>query len=172
MKIDVEKLQVKGENEIERALWRIEGARTRLLESLEEIDEAILDWRPGVESNSVGSLLYHIAAIEADWLFVEVLQRPFSPKIEALLPWPVRDEHGRLSHITGQSLSAHLNRLTAVRQALLEGFQEISTEGFRSLQPFEHYDVTPEWVLFHLTQHEAEHRGHIQTLISLAAYQK
>ncbi|MGA7731021.1 MAG: hypothetical protein WCD37_07085 [Chloroflexia bacterium] len=27
-----------------------------------------------------------------------------------------------------------------------------------------HYDVTPEWVLHHLMQHEGEHRGHIHVI--------
>jgi uncharacterized damage-inducible protein DinB len=35
---------------------------------------------------------------------------------------------------------------------------------FRRVRSLTHYDVTPEYVLHHLMQHEAEHRGQIGTL--------
>jgi hypothetical protein len=35
---------------------------------------------------------------------------------------------------------------------------------YRRARNFEHYDVTPEWVLHHLAQHEAEHCGEILTI--------
>ena len=58
---------------IGRALWQLEGARGRLKETLAALDETILDWEPYPGGNSVGTLLYHIAAIELDWLYCEVL---------------------------------------------------------------------------------------------------
>jgi len=35
---------------------------------------------------------------------------------------------------------------------------------FRRVRRLPDYDVTPEWVLHHLTQHEAEHRSEIGAL--------
>jgi uncharacterized damage-inducible protein DinB len=35
---------------------------------------------------------------------------------------------------------------------------------FRRLRHLPKYDVSPEWVLHHLLQHEAEHRGQINLL--------
>jgi uncharacterized damage-inducible protein DinB len=32
---------------------------------------------------------------------------------------------------------------------------------------FPQYEVSPEWVLHHLSQHEAEHRGEIGSAIAL-----
>jgi uncharacterized damage-inducible protein DinB len=44
----------------------------------------------------------------------------------------------------------------------------MTLEDFRRPRHFPgQYDVTPEWVLYHLMEHEAEHRGHIQTLRGL-----
>ena len=40
----------------------------------------------------------------------------------------------------------------------------MTLDEFRRPRSLPQYDVTPEWVLHHLTQHEAEHRGHIQGL--------
>lgn len=153
--------------EIGRALWRLNEGRKRLIEVLAELDDSMLDWQPDETANSIGSLLYHIAAIEADWLFVEVLERPFSPEITSLLPWEVRDGNGRLSHIPNQSLVAHLDRLATVRYTLLDAFRNMTEEDYRTVRSLDPYDVTPEWVLFHLTQHEAEHRGQIQEMVRL-----
>jgi len=46
--------------------------------------------------------------------------------------------------------------------------KEMTLQEFRRPHDFPDYQVTAEWVLHHLIQHEAEHRGHIQMLRSLA----
>ncbi len=151
---------------IGRALWQLEGARGRLKEALTKLDPDWLDWEPYPGGNSVGTLLYHIAAIEIDWLFCEVLEQEFPPEVEALLPYPVRDKDGRLFPVTAVSLPTHLQRLDTARQLLLDVYAELSLAEFRRARQLPQYHVTPEWVLFHLTQHETEHRGQIGEIIS------
>ena len=46
----------------------------------------------------------------------------------------------------------------------MDVFQAMTLAEFRRVRSFEHYDVTPEWVLHHLIQHEAEHRGQIGSI--------
>lgn len=157
--------------DVGRLVWIIEAARFRLYEVLEELEKlntAVLDWQPEYGGNSIGTLLYHIAAIEIDWLYCEVLEKPFPPDVVAMLPYPVRDGDGRLTAVTGESLAQHQQRLDQCRQHLHTTYQNISVEAFRTLHHFEHYDVTPEWVLHHLIQHETEHRGQITEVILLA----
>ena len=146
--------------EIGRLLWQLEATRWRLKECLEGLDTAVLDWQPA-HGDNIGTLLYHIAAIETDWLYVEVLQTPFPPEIIALFPFDVRDGEGRLTAVTGQSLTQHLQRLDTCRARLLTAYRAMSLADFRRLRQFEQYSVTPEWVLHHLIQHETEHRGQI-----------
>ena len=152
-------------DEIGRALWQLIETRNKLLEALHSLEEQMLEWRPDDEANNVGSLLYHIALIELDWLFVEVLERPFPPELKAIFPWEDRERNGRLTNITNESIHSHLKRLETIRQVLLDEFSTMSIDDFRQLRSFEPYDVTPEWVLFHLMEHETEHRGHIQELM-------
>jgi uncharacterized damage-inducible protein DinB len=40
---------------------------------------------------------------------------------------------------------------------------------FRRVRSLEYYDVTPEYVLHHLMQHEAEHRSQIGALMTKAS---
>ncbi|MBK8902169.1 MAG: DinB family protein [Anaerolineaceae bacterium] len=152
---------------IGRALWQLEGARGRLKKALAPLDEAMLDWEPYPGGNSVGTLLYHIAAIELDWLYFEVLEQEFPPDVQALLPYPVRDESGRLCPVTAVSLATHLQRLDTARQRLLDVYASLTVDDFRRARQLPQYHVTPEWVLYHLTQHETEHRGQIQETMVL-----
>ena len=153
-----------------RWLWLLEATRRETKEALIGLTPAALDWipAPGTE-NSIGTLLYHIALIELDWLYTEVLEnRPWPDELKALFAVAVRDAQGHLSPRQGVALAEHLHRLDRTRMYLLESFHDMSLEEFRRPRSFPEYRVTAEWVLHHLIQHEAEHRGHIQLLRSLA----
>jgi uncharacterized damage-inducible protein DinB len=142
-------------------LSALEDTRQRTKRTLEGIAATHIDYATTCIDNTIGTLLYHIAAIEADWLFVDVMQQEFPPDVDALLPFDVRDERGRLTLVQGVGLEEHLQRLDFIRGCLLEEFRRVSLEDYHRARHFDQYDVTPEWVLHHLCQHEAEHRGQI-----------
>lgn len=150
--------------EVGRWLWALEDTRQRTRRSLEGISPALIDWGAPYGDNTIGTLLYHIAAIEVSWLYSEILAQAFPSQIETLFPYPVRDDNGRLFAVAGVSLADHLHRLDATRTALLEAFRQINDTDFLTPREFEAYHVTPQWVIHHLMQHEAEHRGQIMTL--------
>jgi uncharacterized damage-inducible protein DinB len=149
------------EPEIGGALWSLEEARKRTKRELDELQSEYLDWTPGNGANSIGALLYHIAAIELDWIFVEVREEPFPDDLAALFEEDVVDEYGLLARARGQTLEPHLARLDAVRECLLETYRGMTLDDFRRPRSLEEYDVTPEWVLFHLRDHETMHRGEL-----------
>lgn len=150
--------------EIGRWLWALQDARKRTMEELENVSPDILDWQPPDGESSIGTILYHIADIEADWLYVEVLEQPLPPEIAALFPNETRDDQGWLTQVKEFSLEQHLSRLSIVRGLLLDTYQQMNLSEFRRARSLPHYDVTPEWVLHHLMQHEAEHRSQIGAL--------
>lgn len=155
--------------EIGRPVWMLEETRRRTKACLERLSADALDWTPGPADNSIGALLYHLAAIEADWLYMEVLEaETFPPDLVALFPEDVRDESGQLVTARGMSLADSLERLDVVRRHLLAAYREMSLAEFRRVREFPDYDVTPEGVLHHLIQHEAEHRGQIGLVRDLA----
>ena len=51
-----------------------------------------------------------------------------------------------------------------VRESLVAVLRDMPLDEFRRVRRLEAYDVTPEWVVHHLLQHEAEHRGQIALL--------
>lgn len=145
-----------------RALWRLVDARSRTLERLEKI--ADVDWSPAPDLSSVGDLLYHLAAIELDWLGAEVRGGVFPEGWQEWFPVDVRDRQGHLSELRGEALARHLARLAWVRSELLATFQSMTLMDFREPRVLSAYTVTPEWVLHHLTLHEAHHAGQIAFL--------
>jgi uncharacterized damage-inducible protein DinB len=154
---------------IGRCLWLLEDTRRETKEALTGLAPATLDWAPGPRDNSIGTLLYHIALVELDWLFTEVLEsQPWPAELKQLFADDAQDEQGRLSRVQGVALEEHLHRLDLVRKHLLASFGSMTLQEFRRPHPFPKYHVNAEWVLHHAIQHEAEHRGHIQLLRSLA----
>ena len=153
------------ETEIGRWIWCLEDVRRTLLEKISGISQQHLDTE--LNGHSIGSLLYHIALIEADWLYVEVLGGEWNPKIRSLFPQEDRNEDDTLSHIEGQSLDEHLYRLRCVRDELLFHFRLMDLADWRASRSLTHYDVTPEWVIYHLLEHESHHRGQIFQMLAI-----
>ncbi|MBX3001003.1 MAG: DinB family protein [Caldilineaceae bacterium] len=145
--------------EVGYALAALEECRQRTREKFANLPEALIDWTPPGWANSIGSLLYHIALIEADWLYCEILVRDFPAEVIALFPYDVRTEDGNLTVVAGLTLAEHWRRLDQVRSTFLEEMRSIGAEDFRRVRELPPYDVTPIWVIHHLIQHESEHRG-------------
>jgi uncharacterized damage-inducible protein DinB len=160
--------------ELGRLLWAFEDTRTRSLAALDGIDQTELDWsEPGIE-NTIGSVLYHIALIEADYLFMDILgiDYPDWPAwLEDALPHPDRDDKGHLSVVRDVPLAAHLGLLERVRTEFLRLVAPLTTEEFHASRaiPEAGYEISPAWTLHHLMQHEAEHRGQITAIRALYA---
>jgi uncharacterized damage-inducible protein DinB len=148
--------------EVGRWLSAMEDARRDTLRELETVTEAELDWSPAPSENSIGTILYHIALVEADWLLADILGPEAAPPWpQELLPLPDRKDDGQLTEVLGVALGEHLARLAAVRTLVLEHIQPMPVEDFHRLRARERWDVSPAWVLHHLLQHEAEHRSQL-----------
>ncbi len=151
--------------ELGRWLWALEDTRARTKEAVAGLGESGLDWTaPGIE-NSIGSLLYHIALIEADYLYADILGIDYPDWLESAFPWPDRDSDGRLSIVAGISLAEHLARMDRVRGEFVALVSTLTADELATARdlPEYGYRTSPAWVLHHLMQHEAEHRGQITT---------
>src|SRR5262245_50176223 len=120
--------------DIGRWLWALQDTRQRTLRELDQLTSAMLDWRPARNGSSIGTVLYHLADIEADWLYVEVLEQSLPPEVAALFPYPTRDKQGRLTQVEGLSLDQHLSRLETVRGLLLGVYEQMDLSDFRRVR--------------------------------------
>jgi uncharacterized damage-inducible protein DinB len=161
-------LPVTAQPEIGRWLWSLEDVRQRTKRCLVDLHPSLVDWSGSYGEHTIGTLLFHIAAIEISWLGIEVAEGKLSEKVWDEFPYEVRDEQGHLTIVKGLSLEEHLRRLDMVRGVLIETYRTMSLEEFRRVREFDDYHVTPEWVVHHLCQHEAEHRSEIAWLRTYA----
>jgi uncharacterized damage-inducible protein DinB len=160
------------EAEIGRWLWAMEEVRRRTFNLVKGLDQRALDWEgPDGRENAIGSLLYHIADVEMWWLHAAVLHTPISVGVAGLFPFAPRDAHGRLARVLGVPREDHRHRLRRVRRILLDAFRGMSVRHFRKLRTSKTYPraVAPEWVVFHLVEHEAGHAFQISALKARAA---
>lgn len=153
-----------------RALWTLQETRRRTLSYVDGISQDGLYFDPPGQRHSVATLLYHIAVFEVDWLYIDILGGEYDmerrlpkcpPRVAAHLPYPLLMEDRSYTPVSGEPLDVHLERMSVIRKAFLDVFTEFSLEDFRTLRPTEDDPVTAEWVVEHLAQHEAEHRGQI-----------
>lgn len=154
-------------DEIGRWLWAMEAVRGKTLWMIEGLDQATLDWEgPDGQDNSIGSLLYHIALVEIGWLFTDMLQQSFPPEVERESPFEMWTPEGRIGPVRNVALADHVGRLERIRSIFLERMREMSLEDWRRLRSpeGEEYDVTPEWAVFHLVEHEAGHQAQISAM--------
>jgi DinB family protein len=148
--------------EVGRWLAALEDGRRDTLRELEDVTDQMLDVRPPGSENSIGTSLYHVALIEADWLFDDIFGESIEgSELAPLFPFDDRDADHRLTEIVGQPLATHVDRLSRVRQVVMVRLQPFSAEDFHTPRAREQYDVSPAWVVHHLLQHESEHRSEI-----------
>lgn len=151
--------------EVGMALWRLEDSRRRTLAFLDEMPAEYVN--RDYQGNTIGTILYHLALVEADWLYVEVLEQGAVPDdLNDLFPEEMRDEQGMLTLRGSETLQQHLARLGAMRGILLDTFRGLTAEEFHRPRELPQYAVSPAWVLHHLSQHEAEHRGEMGSIIA------
>ena len=148
--------------EVGRWLSALDDGRRDTIRELDDVTDAMLDQQPPGAPNSIGTLLYHIALIELDWLLVDMLfLAGGEPWPEELVPYTDREGEGTLTVVRGETLATHLERLAAIRAMVHERVAPMSVEEFHAPKAGESIDVSPAWVIHHLLQHEAEHRAHI-----------
>ncbi|MDX1691483.1 MAG: DinB family protein [Acidimicrobiia bacterium] len=149
--------------QVGRFVAMLADGRSRLRRDLETLDESQLDrtlpWQP----NSIGTLLYHVAAIELDWTFADIRETTqFPDGTSDWFPTTVREEGGRLSPVS-DSLQGHLDRLAWTREHLLVTLGRLTDDDLDRIVTNADDGSTNgiAWILHHLIQHEAEHRGQI-----------
>jgi hypothetical protein len=98
------------------------------------------------------------------YVYEDILGIGWADELEPWLPYDVRDEQGLLVLVKGESLEEHVGRLDATRNITLRTLMAMSSDDFYRVRKLTEYETTSEWILHHLMQHEAEHRGQIGEL--------
>lgn len=159
---------------IGRYVAQLTETRQELLRQVAGLTPEQLSWHPNEQTESIGTQLLHVAAIEWSWVFQEIGRRPdedYDGWEEAL---PIRLG---LPQVSGRSLSYYTDRLDRVRQEVLAKLRELTDEDLARLvadaspppgtEPGSVERFSIDWILFHLVHHEAHHAGQVELLVRL-----
>lgn len=158
--------------QIGRYVAQLTETRQELLRSTADLPPQQLSWHPDEQTESIGTQLLHVAAIEWSWIFEEIFQRPdteYDGWEEAL---PLRLG---LPQVRNKPLAYFTDRLDRVRRDVLDALKGLTDGDLARLVASPVPDGSPppnevftiDWILFHLVHHEAHHAGQVELLARL-----
>ncbi|MFC7679668.1 DinB family protein [Paenibacillus sp. GCM10028914] len=151
--------------QIGRLLSMMNYARHTTLEAVKGLTMNDLDYLLDANSNSIGGLLLHIAAIEFAYQVGTFEKRELTE--EELSIWGPAlhlGEQGRL-HIKGHDLSYYITRMNEVRTRTYELFQTVDDDWLTpEVQFWYNKQANYYFMWFHVFEDEINHRGQIRII--------
>ena len=129
---------------------------------LDEIPPEAIDADLGDGGDTLGTVLFHVADAEVFWIHRVFEGRSRDEAIEALLTHQGRAGDDPLTHVTGETLAQHRERMDRVRASVVEVLAPLSNEEFNRVHVLVDQDVSASWMLFHLIDHEWDHTVRIR----------
>jgi uncharacterized damage-inducible protein DinB len=126
----------------------------------------VLDYSPDLKRiETIGTLLLHIAAVEWSWIFEDIDGEEMDYE-KWKHAFALREEN--LPQLTKQGLQFYIDRLIEVRSEVFVRLRNLDDSNLHTLVEVGNAEVSIEWILFHLLEHEAMHIGQISILKRLA----
>jgi len=145
-------------------LAQMEDVRQRTKRYVEGLTAEQLAWHPQPNVESIGTLLLHIAAVERSWIGEDIERRPMGE--EWMIGFPIRFS---IPQISGKPVAYFFEQLDAVRAETHAALARLTDDDLpRAISPLEGGSTpeqyTIEWILYHLVEHEAHHKGQIAVM--------
>jgi len=165
---------------VARIYWQMEAQRTLLLESVKGLSPAELEWQPAPGMNTIGMLLAHIAHAENHMVVIGVEGLQDSDTKEAIgisaddEGMPLAKNAPPSPALAGKDLAFYMRALELARthtRRVMEGLTDADLARLivRKYADDRRREFDVGWMLYHLLEHEAGHRGQIQVLRHLMA---
>lgn len=159
-----------------RLFWQMEDQRAALLAALRDVGEDELHWQPAPGMNTIAMLLAHVAYAETHLAQVGVLGKSTGHAedvigiSEAMEGLPLAPDAPPSPALAGRPLAFFLDALgkarahtrAAVEALADEDLERVVTRPPRPDGMVRVFNVA--WVLHHVLEHEAGHRGQVQML--------
>jgi uncharacterized damage-inducible protein DinB len=129
----------------------LQGCHNDIIEALEGLSPAALDWTPGPDMNSISVLVFHITGSERYWIGDVAAQDPSGRD---------RDAEFRVHEVDAQILKKRLADNLEYARNTLDKFTIHHLESNRVTTSGR--EITVGWALLHALEHAALHVGQIQ----------
>jgi uncharacterized damage-inducible protein DinB len=157
--------------QIGRYVAQLTEVRSDLKHELKNLTQEQLDWHPDDATESIGTQLLHIDAVEWSWMHEDIFGAPSDayPGVwsEAM---PIRVG---VPQVMGRPMQWYLEKLDATREEtllILRGFADTDLPrlvGEAEPEPGVERRArlyTIDWIIWHVLQHEAAHVGQVELL--------
>ncbi|MCP4632178.1 MAG: DinB family protein [candidate division Zixibacteria bacterium] len=149
---------------IGKYLYMMEDVRERTLNYIQGLTVEQLSWHPNPRVESIGTLLLHIAAIEFSYIQEDIMQREMGE--EWKIAFPIRFN---IPQISGKELDYFVDKLNEVRNETKAILKTLTDEDLNREITLHDSGDSPtkfsiEWILYHLVEHEAHHKGQIAVM--------
>ena len=151
--------------EVARLVSMMHYARWTTLEAVRGLSVTEIDHLQDPQSNSIGALLLHVAAVEVSYQALTFLGRGLTG--EELLQWEPALELGELgrARIRGYPIEYYLRVLALVRESTLTSLRERDDRWLHEERPFwGGRRANHHFMWFHVLEDELNHRGQIRWL--------
>jgi uncharacterized damage-inducible protein DinB len=161
--------------QIGRYVAQMTEVRQDLLDLLDGLTSAQLDWHPDEATESIGTLLLHLDAVEWSWIHEDILGQPdtaYPGSWEEAMPIRVGTPQVR-----ARPLPAYLDQLQRTRERTLQVLKDFTDADLTRLvgEAVPPPGVEPrstlytiDWIIWHIIEHEATHVGQVELLKRLA----
>jgi uncharacterized damage-inducible protein DinB len=161
--------------QVGRYVAQLTEVRADLLHELEGLTVEQVDWHPDEQTESIGTLLLHLDAVEWSWVNQDIFgagDDAYPGSWDEAMPIRVG-----APQVQGRPLETYLEQLAATRARTLEvlrGFTDADLarqvgegEPPRGMEP-RSVLYTIDWIIWHIIEHEATHVGQVELLRRLA----
>ena len=140
--------------------------RAWIVSGVQNLTQKQLDYQIDEESNSIGAMLYHLAATEKYYqlnTFEDMPWGSWSKEIKKEWDIPMSLGKNARNKIKGYDIDFYLSKLEEVREETKKGFAQrdddwlMKSENFFENKPTNNYC---KW--FHVCEHESNHNGQIK----------
>lgn len=139
-------------------------ARKTTLSAVEGMTMEELDFLTSEDGNSIGALLYHMAAVEVGFQ-IEIFdgRKPNKDEVEKWGAAYSLGDQGR-EEIKGHPLDFYVRKLTEVRSRTLDEFKKRDDKWLYQERSWDSHISNNYFIWFHVFEDEINHRGQIRIL--------
>ena len=150
--------------QIARLVSMLNYVRHTTISAVENLTVNELDYLSDQNSNSIGTLLLHIAAAEAGYQAATFYNRELNDEEKHEWGTALALEEKARQEIKGYELDYYLNKLEQVRAKTLAEFATRDDQWLDEQTTFNDNRINNYFKWFHVFTHEVNHRGQIRLL--------
>lgn len=150
----------------------MEEVRSQIVAAVKHIPDDLIGKPAFLGAHSIGGLILHIG--EAEWFYMQMVVsgRPLTEDVQKAPYWDILDDVERVTR-NGYSVEFCLQEVEKIRNQTRDVLFSYNDKDLERIIIFERHDKPTEhnlrWILHHLIDHEAQHKGQILMLKRMMA---